>query len=63
MTDEEIGALQPGQVLLDRNDREWRVLHEPKRDDSTGSWWVMLGSGDLGRKLTSRNADYRLKPG
>jgi hypothetical protein len=55
MTDSEIAALQPGQILVDRAGREWHVLHEPR--DEAEIAWVMIRSGDQAVRLTYRNAE------
>jgi hypothetical protein len=55
MTDTEIAALRPGQILVDRAGREWHVLHEPR--DEAGVVWVMIRGGDQAFRLTYRNAD------
>ncbi len=62
MTDTEIAALRPEQVLIDGAGREWTVLHEPRTDD--GTHWVMIRSGrSLARRLTYQNsADLRIQP-
>jgi hypothetical protein len=59
VTDSEVAALRPGQVLQDRDGREWRVLHQPRED--AGLHWVMVRSGDQALRLTYRNAD-RFRP-
>jgi hypothetical protein len=48
-------------MLLDRDGREWRVLHEPR--DEAGAHWVMIRSGAQAVRLTYRNGDgFRLQP-
>ena len=61
MTDGEVAALQPDQVLIDDAGREWRVLHDPRAE--AGVSWVMIRNGDQALRLTYRNAGgFRLQP-
>jgi hypothetical protein len=55
MTDSEVASLRAGQVLPDRDGREWRVLHDPREE--AGIAWVMIRSGDQALRLTYRNGD------